>query len=49
MGETSVQTFRIATRGEVGQLKMEIFDHNKLSKHQLLGVAAFDLRLLSYS
>lgn len=39
------QTFRIATRGELGQLLMHVYDHNKVSKHELLGVAALDLKI----
>jgi len=37
------QTFRIATRGEMGQLLMQVYDHNKVSKHELLGAVALDL------
>jgi Ca2+-dependent lipid-binding protein len=41
------QTFRFAMRGDhLGQLLVEVFDHNKVSKHQCLGVAAVDLGFL---
>ena len=37
------QTFRIPVRGELGFLRMDIFDHDKIGKHQLLGKALLDV------
>jgi hypothetical protein len=35
--------FRIPTRGQVGQLRAKVWDHNSVSAHQLLGECHVDL------